>query len=78
MLDPGSVGDGDPSIFVAGDDAGARTEVKTLRLGWRAVIELDGLQNARGLEMWVALWVRLMGTPRYSSFQHQSGPPAGL
>ena len=30
-------------------------------LGWRDIIELDGLQNARGLEMWLPLWVRLMG-----------------
>ena len=30
-------------------------------LGWRDIVELDGLQNARGLEMWLPLWVRLMG-----------------
>ena len=49
---------------MAGDDASARSEVTALltSLGWRDVIELDGLQNARGLEMWVSLWVRLMGT----------------
>jgi predicted dinucleotide-binding enzyme len=64
MVDPASVGEGDTSMFVAGDDAGARAETRSLleSLGWRDVIELDGLQNARGLEMWVALWVRLMGT----------------
>lgn len=64
MVDPGSVGDPDTSVFVAGDEAGARAEVKALleSLGWRDVIELDGLQNARGLEMWISLWVRLMGT----------------
>ncbi len=64
MVHPGSVGEGDTSIFVAGDDAAARSEVTALltSLGWRDVIELDGLQNARGLEMWVSLWVRLMGT----------------
>jgi 8-hydroxy-5-deazaflavin:NADPH oxidoreductase len=64
MVDPGSVGEGDTSIFVAADDASARAETRSLLegLGWRDVIELDGLQNARGLEMWVSLWVRLMGT----------------
>jgi 8-hydroxy-5-deazaflavin:NADPH oxidoreductase len=64
MVDPGSVGDPDTSVFVAGDDAGARGEVRQLleSFGWRDVIELDGLQNARGLEMWISLWVRLMGT----------------
>jgi predicted dinucleotide-binding enzyme len=64
MVDPSLVGDGDTSIFVAGDDEAARTLVRGLleELGWRDVVELDGLQNARGLEMWLPLWVRLMGT----------------
>ena len=63
MVDPGSVGDGDTTIFAAGDDAEARqAAVGLLReLGWRDVVELDGLHNARGLEMWLPLWVRLMG-----------------
>jgi predicted dinucleotide-binding enzyme len=79
MVDPGSVGEGDTSIFVAGDDAGARAEVKSLleSLGWRDVIELDGLQNARGLEMWVALWVRLMGTLGTPVFNIKVVRPAG-
>jgi predicted dinucleotide-binding enzyme len=64
MVDPGSVGDGDTTVFIAGDHASARAAAKELlvALGWRDVIELDGLHNARGLEMWLALWVRLMGT----------------
>ena len=63
MVDPASLGDGDTTIFVAGDDAEARqATVGLLReLGWRDVVEFDGLQNARGLEMWLPLWVRLMG-----------------
>ena len=64
MVDPGSVGDGDTTVFAAGDDAEARQAVVGLlrELGWRDVVEFDGLQNARGLEMWLPLWVRLMGT----------------
>ncbi len=64
MVDPGSVGDGDTSMFVAGDDAEARGVVVGLlrELGWQDVLEMDGLHNARGLEMWLPLWVRLMGT----------------
>jgi predicted dinucleotide-binding enzyme len=63
MIDPGSVGDGDTTVFAAGDDAEARQVVVRLlrELGWQDVVELDGLQNARGLEMWLPLWVRLMG-----------------
>ena len=63
MVDPATVGDGDTTMFVAGDDAEARQQVVGLlgQLGWRDIIELDGLHNARGLEMWLPLWVRLMG-----------------
>ncbi len=63
MVDPSTVGDGDTTVFVAGDDAEAREQVSGLlrELGWRDIVELDGLHNARGLEMWLPLWVRLMG-----------------
>jgi predicted dinucleotide-binding enzyme len=63
MVDPASVGDGDTTIFAASDDAEARQLVAGLlrELGWVDVVELDGLHNARGLEMWMPLWVRLMG-----------------
>ena len=63
MVAPGSVGDGDTSMFVAGDDAAARAQVAGLlaELGWRDVVDLDGLHNARGMEMYLPLWVRLMG-----------------
>jgi len=64
MVDPASLGDGDTTIFAAGDDAEARQLVVGLlrELGWQDIIELEGLHNARGLEMWMPLWVRLMGT----------------
>ncbi len=63
MVDPGAVGEGDSTMFAAGDDAEARQLVIGLlrELGWRDVLELDGLHHARGLEMWLPLWVRLMG-----------------
>ena len=63
MVDPAGLGDGDTTIFAAGDDAEARTQVVALLrdLGWRDIVELEGLENARGLEMWMGLWVRLMG-----------------
>ncbi len=63
MVDPSTVGDGDTTVFVAGDDEEARQQVSGLlrELGWRDIVELDGLHNARGLEMWLPLWVRLMG-----------------
>jgi predicted dinucleotide-binding enzyme len=63
MVDPSTVGDGDTTVFVAGDDEAARHQVTGLLrdLGWRDIVDLDGLDNARGLEMWLPLWVRLVG-----------------
>jgi 8-hydroxy-5-deazaflavin:NADPH oxidoreductase len=51
------------TMFVAGDDADARRTVRELleAFGWRDVVEFDSLEAARGLEMWLPLWLRLMG-----------------
>lgn len=63
MVDPTRVGDGGTTMFVAGDDAKARGVVVSLlqALGWRDVIEFEELSAARGMEMWLPLWIRLMG-----------------
>jgi predicted dinucleotide-binding enzyme len=61
MVDPGRVG-GETTMFLAGDDAEARGVVRHLleELGWRDLVEFEELSAARGLEMWLPLWVRLM------------------
>jgi 8-hydroxy-5-deazaflavin:NADPH oxidoreductase len=64
MVDPGSVR-GPHTVFVAGDDHVARWQVKQLLLqfGWRgdAIFEFDGIAKARGLEMYLPLWLALRG-----------------
>ncbi len=64
MVDPSRVGDGGTTMFAASDDAEARAVVVGLlqQIGWRDVIEFDQLSAARGMEMWLPMWVRLMGT----------------
>lgn len=71
MVDPGRVGSGETTMFVAGDDPEARAVVTGLlhQLGWRDVIEFDDLSAARALELWLPLWLRLMarlGTPEFN------------
>jgi 8-hydroxy-5-deazaflavin:NADPH oxidoreductase len=63
MVDPARVGDGETTMFVAGDDPVARATVVALleQLGWQDVIEFGDLTAARGMEMWLPLWARLMG-----------------
>jgi len=62
MVDPGILPE-ETTIFVAGDDPAARETVRTLldELGWVDIVEFPSLDAARGLEMWLPLWVRLMG-----------------
>ena len=57
MVDP--VG----TMFVAGDDDAAKAVVVGLlrELGWEDVVDLGGIEGARGTEMYLALWTRLYG-----------------
>jgi predicted dinucleotide-binding enzyme len=71
MVDPGRLAGGDHSVFVSGDDAGAKAVVAGLlgELGHRDVIDLGDITTARGAEMLLPLWLRLyaaLGTPDFN------------
>ncbi|MDO7868347.1 NADPH-dependent F420 reductase [Nocardioides jiangxiensis] len=71
MVTPQQLADGDHTIFIAGDDAAARAHVHSLLqdLGWVDIVEFPSLEAARGLEMYLPLWLRLMqqlGTPQFN------------
>lgn len=70
MVDPGSVGSGDTTMFVSGDDDAAKEVVTLLleELGWHDVIDLGDLRAARGQEMWLPLWLRLFGAIEHPVF----------
>lgn len=55
---------GEHDVFVSGNDAGAKAEVADLlrSFGWRNVIDLGDITTARGAEMILPIWLRLMGT----------------
>jgi hypothetical protein len=61
MVHPGSLPE-TSTVFLAGDDPLARETVRELLrdLGWVDIIEFPTLDAARGLEMWLSLWIRLM------------------
>jgi hypothetical protein len=63
MVDPKSLGESS-SIFVSGDDAQAKATVVSLleSFGHDDVIDLGALETARGTEMLLPVWLRLMGT----------------
>lgn len=69
MVDPDSV-PGDHDVFVAGNDADAKAAVTSLlgEMGWprERILDLGDITAARGTEMYLALWLRLLlvtGTP---------------
>jgi 8-hydroxy-5-deazaflavin:NADPH oxidoreductase len=70
MTNPDSVA-GPHNVFVAGNDDGAKAEVQGLleSFGWPSerVLDLGDLGAARGLEMYLPLWLRLfqsVGSPQ--------------
>ncbi|MFJ4658337.1 NADPH-dependent F420 reductase [Nocardia sp. NPDC088792] len=73
MAYPDKVGDGDHTIFVSGNDQDAKsTVVQLLReFGWRDVIDVGDITTARGTEMLLPLWVRLMGTLGTTHFNYK-------
>ena len=65
MVDPGALTGGDHDVFVSGNDQHAKDEVRALleSFGWKRVLDLGGLETARGAEMYLPLWLSLMGGP---------------
>src|SRR5262245_7099580 len=65
MVDPGLVG-GDHVVFVCGNDDGAKAKAVALleEFGWPQprIIDVGDLTAARGTEMYLMLWLRLMRT----------------
>ncbi len=70
MVDPADLAGGDHSIFVSGDDAEAKaTVIELLRsFGWQDIIDLGDLSTARGTEMLLPIWLRLMNALGTSAF----------
>lgn len=72
MIEPGAVADGDHTLFVCGDDADAKQAVTGYMnewFGWKDVLDLGDITNARGTEGYLLLWTRVFGatqTPLYN------------
>lgn len=62
MVDPRSLGESS-TVFVSGDDAEAKATIVALleSFGHDDVIDLGPLETARGTEMLLPVWLRLMG-----------------
>ncbi len=63
MVDPAQLAAADHTVFVSGDDAGAKATVTELlrSFGWTDIVDLGDITTARGTEMLLPIWVRLFG-----------------
>jgi 8-hydroxy-5-deazaflavin:NADPH oxidoreductase len=72
MVEPAKVANGDHHLFVCGNSTAAKEQVSAwLRewFGWKEIIDLGDITAARGTEMVLPLWIRLMGalgTPMFN------------
>jgi predicted dinucleotide-binding enzyme len=63
MVDPGQLAGADHSVFVSGNDSDAKKTVTLLleSFGHTDVVDLGDIGTSRGVEMFLPLWLRLMG-----------------
>jgi len=64
MVNPGAVNEGDHTLFVCGNDADAKATVKRWLgewFGWRDIVDLGDETAARGMEMYLPIWLRMWG-----------------
>jgi hypothetical protein len=62
MVDPATV-PGEHDVFVCGNDAQAKARVAEIlkSFGWKSIIDMGDITAARGMEMLLPIWLRLMG-----------------
>ncbi|MXM64160.1 NAD(P)-binding domain-containing protein [Streptomyces sp. HUCO-GS316] len=71
MVEPALV-PGEHNVFVCGEDAAAKEQVTGLlgEFGWPPdrVLDLGGIRAARGVEMWLPLWLSLLQHVGHAEF----------
>jgi hypothetical protein len=70
MVNPSLV-PGEHDVFICGNDAKAKTIVTQILkdwFGWKSVIDLGDITNARGTEMLLPIWMRLWGVFGHVNF----------
>jgi Predicted dinucleotide-binding enzymes len=72
MVNPAMINGGDHNTFISGNDENAKEQVREIlkSFGWREknIIDLGDITTARGTEMYLALWVRVMGATKSGAF----------
>jgi predicted dinucleotide-binding enzyme len=78
MTEPGRL-PGAHNVFVCGEDTGAKAAISELlqEFGWapEQIVDLGGIAAARGTEMYLPLWLHLMGSLGTADFNIQVRVP---
>jgi 8-hydroxy-5-deazaflavin:NADPH oxidoreductase len=74
MVNPAAL-PGDHNVFVSGNDANAKSDVKDIlkSFGWKEtnIIDLGDITTSRGTEQLLPIWIRLYGTLKTAMFNFQ-------
>jgi predicted dinucleotide-binding enzyme len=72
MVNPNMIGGGDHTAFICGNDAEAKTKVKSLmnEFGWRNenILDLGDITSARGTEAVLPVWLRIWSATQNGAF----------
>lgn len=72
MVNPAMINNGDHDIFISGNDADAKLQVKVIlkSFGWfeKNILDLGGITTARGTEMYLPLWLSIYGATNNGAF----------
>ncbi|QQS29261.1 MAG: NAD(P)-binding domain-containing protein [Sphingobacteriales bacterium] len=72
MVNPAMINGGDHHVFVSGNDASAKEEVKTIlnSFGWndKNILDLGDITKARGTEMYLPIWLSIYGATNNGAF----------
>ena len=72
MVNPNMIGGGDHTAFICGNDAEAKTKVKTWlnEFGWRNenILDLGDITSSRGTEAVLPVWLRIWSATQNGAF----------
>jgi predicted dinucleotide-binding enzyme len=72
MVNPNMIGGGNHTNFICGNDADAKTKVKSLlnEFGWKNenILDLGDITNARGTEAVLPIWLRVWSATQNGAF----------
>lgn len=72
MVNPSVINEGDHNTFICGNDYSAKEKVKEILIsfGWKGknILDLGDITSARGMEMYLPLWLRIWGATKNGAF----------